>query len=234
MRKAILIQTLVLSVLNISCDKDKNEVNEPPSAVTIEVAAEDLGNSINFTWKAATDPNGDKIVYDFYANKQTAGAGLTKLGYNWLFSEHTDIKYPISFKVIAKDGKGGTSESNTIERQDPLVGIWQLSATFEDDVPYQLDDCHKKTTLTLMENMTFAYISHGSLSGDPNECVPDSDESYTGKWSIPSANKLMVTYDDDGETAVVQYTVKEKELALSYRDSIDDSTVAIRDIYIRQ
>ena len=154
MRKAILIQTLVLYMLNISCNKGDDEVNKAPSAVTIEVAEEDLGNSINFTWKAATDSNGDKIVYDFYANKQIVGADLTKLGYNWLFSEHTDIKFPISFKVVAKDGKGGTSESNTIERQDPIIGKWQLEQIFVDGVLDETtDNCENTKYMGIQKRM---------------------------------------------------------------------------------
>ncbi len=208
MKKVVWATTTFLSVLYISCDRGGNEVNEPPSAVTIEVAAEDLGNSINFTWKAATDPNGDKIVYDFYANTQIAGADLTKLGYNWLSSEHTDIKYPISFKVVAKDGKGGTSESNTIERQDPIIGKWQLEQIFVDGVLDETtDNCEIQSTWEFKANGTLVDIYREYPGIGPGPGTNCDEHINTGTWENnqgkyralylveTTAEELMITFE---------------------------------------
>ncbi|MEK6153862.1 lipocalin family protein [Flavobacteriaceae bacterium 3-367] len=211
MKKTFLATTAFLSALYISCDKGDDEVNKAPSAVTIEVAEEDLGNSINFTWKAATDSNGDKIIYDFYANTEIVGMGLTKPGYNWLFSEHKDTKFPISFKVTAKDGKGGTSESNIIERQDPVIGKWQLEQYITDGVD-DTTDCDRQSILELKADGTYVVL----YKYEPSSGTICDEETFTGTWENKGNDKYSFLSAEENEASESTITFEEGKMVVFF------------------
>ncbi|OQP68399.1 fibronectin type III domain-containing protein [Niastella populi] len=70
-------------------------------------------SSVNVTWTAATDTDGDAIAYNLYAGKQPTAlhqiaAGITATGYH-LTNLLSSTQY--FWKVVAIDGRGGVTES---------------------------------------------------------------------------------------------------------------------------
>ena len=90
--------------------------NSPPNAFNLRSPTNGAGGiSINptLTWYAATDPDGDAVTYDVYF-------GTSKTNITVVSSDQTGTSYNTStlnsnvsyfWKVVAKDGIGGTSES---------------------------------------------------------------------------------------------------------------------------
>ncbi|WP_400071483.1 kelch repeat-containing protein [Zobellia russellii] len=121
-----------LFIMFISCNNDDNQIdgpskekeakeelpaNEPPSSFDLIKVIEDeivLNLSPTFSWEKAQDPEGDTVTYDFYLAKKEEELKVavpdlsdTILDYDLSFSEE------YNWKVVAKDGKGGSTESKT-------------------------------------------------------------------------------------------------------------------------
>lgn len=92
--------------------------NTAPSAVQLLSPANGStgvnASSVNVTWAAATDTDGDAITYNLYAGKQPTAlhqiaSGITGTGYN-LANLPGSTQY--FWKVVAIDGRGGVTESD--------------------------------------------------------------------------------------------------------------------------
>ncbi|MDL5511407.1 hypothetical protein QSE00_06260 [Arenibacter sp. M-2] len=126
----ILLFTLLLS----SCKKDDSEhTNIAPEAfnlLTVENQAENVSLIPVFTWQAATDPDGDSVVYDLYLEVLTGGFLVPKLNANqqppdptliiaqgitetsYTLTDPLSINSSFTWKVVARDNQGGTVESD--------------------------------------------------------------------------------------------------------------------------
>ncbi|NER17069.1 Kelch repeat-containing protein [Spongiivirga citrea] len=150
MKKAVIYISSFM--LFASCSKDDNStetLNTPPEAfdlVGITNKATDVGTSPMLTWQAATDIDGDELVYDIYLEDHSPNTftaiggendpppeptkiiaqGISDTSYN---VARLDLSARITWKVVARDNKGGVTESDTFEfrtreinmRENPIV-----------------------------------------------------------------------------------------------------------------
>jgi hypothetical protein len=106
-----IVLTLALVSFLSSCKKESVapvQPNQDPSKVTL-LSGDGLADGYNINWTAATDPDGDNVVYDLYVMqphkaKVLIGENLTSPTFHYVVS-----KAPAIVVVITKDGKGGES-----------------------------------------------------------------------------------------------------------------------------
>jgi dihydrofolate reductase len=117
-----ILTIIMLTTLMISCSKDDSStppVNQVPGAFTlVAVPDNETGVSVlpTFTWNASTDPDGDTVSYDIYLDTDTSPNILVASGLNtatFTLVTKLDIAIDYYWKVIAKDGKGGETSSET-------------------------------------------------------------------------------------------------------------------------
>ncbi|MCG8308297.1 MAG: hypothetical protein MI975_12970, partial [Cytophagales bacterium] len=89
-------------------------LNNPPGAVILEAPANTSTDvmAATLSWQAAIDPDGDPVTYDVYfgtgvTSTTIVSAGQT--GTTFTPTSYANITY--YWKIVAKDDKGGTSES---------------------------------------------------------------------------------------------------------------------------
>ena len=136
--KTILKITLLLFVLNAfqSCSKDDAPTPEPiakpepepipepepenqaPTQVSLlspAVDAENIDVRPTFSWEAATDSDGDAITYEIYADTTATPSSLigTTSETSFELEERLGLLESYNWRVVAKDGKEGESESKT-------------------------------------------------------------------------------------------------------------------------
>lgn len=90
--------------------------NRAPTQVSLLAPianAENIDVKPTFSWEAATDPDGDQITYEIYADTTAAPSTLIGTSSDNSFEpeERLALIENYNWKVIAKDGKGGESES---------------------------------------------------------------------------------------------------------------------------
>lgn len=106
-----------------SCSDDKPEpINNPPEAFELHEFGWSVSSNPTISWDEASDPDSDPVTYDLYIV-------IKKSGFEDAAPLATDIKatsYSIpegqtligdtvyECKILAKDGKGGETWSNTI------------------------------------------------------------------------------------------------------------------------
>lgn len=118
--------------------------------------------------------------------------------------------------------------------QNPLIGTWQLTAEYEDDVLLQTSDCRKNNTVTFEVDKTYGFVPHGSSSANPDDCLPEEGESDTGTWSIPSEGTVSVSYGDGSDPDIAEYTINGQELTFSFEDVLQNETIIVRTVYVRK
>ncbi|MFS4493107.1 hypothetical protein [Maribacter sp. 2308TA10-17] len=132
MKTILRITFLSLIFLAFSCSKDDAPtpepiaqpepeptpelVNQAPSQVSLLTPAADAENvdvRPTFSWEAATDSDGDAITYEIYADTIATPSTLigTTTETNFEVDERLSLLENYSWNVVAKDGKGGESES---------------------------------------------------------------------------------------------------------------------------
>ena len=118
---------IILMFFIASCTGDEaiQEIdpdNRPPGAFElIEVANNivifDLKNQ-TFTWEAAVDPDGDAVTYEVYMGTDSlvvdilVGASYKETSFD--FNGRFNFRKTYYWKVLAKDGKGGVTESTSV------------------------------------------------------------------------------------------------------------------------
>jgi len=135
MKKVIkLVLTLTTIILLVACNKDDNPV--PPESVVIETPDSEnqapnsflllapevdgviLDRTPIFSWEQATDPDGDPVTYDLYLDTQENPSTLIAENLNttsYELTEKLDFETQYYWKVIAKDGFGGSTGTMTQE-----------------------------------------------------------------------------------------------------------------------
>ena len=134
----ILKYFFIIGLFIVGCGSDDNgndiptddtglqQENRPPSdfdLISILDATSNADLFPVFEWQAANDPDGDSVIYDIFLDQTTNPQALVAEGINGIEYQLTDrlkrnARY--SWKVTAKDGKGGVSESDifTFETRD--------------------------------------------------------------------------------------------------------------------
>src|SRR5690606_1690801 len=194
MKRSVLIFSLLVGLFFTACssnDDGGNKINTPPTAVALEIAEEDTNSSIRFSWNASIDADCDNVTYDFYVNDEVLVANLTTLQYVWEIDGTENYKYPATFKVIAKDTNAGSSESNDVSVQDPLIGEWGLERIVSDGVEEGLTDCDKLSVVEFIAGGIYNAVDR-YIDGD--NCESDS---YSGAWE--NLNNGEYSFLLDGE-----------------------------------
>ncbi|QCX01446.1 hypothetical protein FGM00_15515 [Aggregatimonas sangjinii] len=134
--KILLKITLLLVVINCfqSCSKDDTPAPEPIAQPNPEpepepenqlptqsVLLSPIADAINvdvkptFSWEAATDPDGDTITYEIYADTTARPSKLigTTTETNFETDERLCLLENYNWKVLAKDDRGGETESDS-------------------------------------------------------------------------------------------------------------------------
>ena len=108
----------------------KGTDNTPPSTFKLQSPADAssdvVANSVKLTWDPATDPDADFISYDVYLDTKNPPSKSVVTAFEQVTYSHTKPLNPSTqyfWKVVAKDGRGGTKESSvysftTLERLD--------------------------------------------------------------------------------------------------------------------
>lgn len=118
---------LILCLLTASACKDGNNVtndsppdpdNRPPEAFSLtspEADADSTEIRLTFSWEAAADPDGDPVQYDVLLDTMpdpgtVAASGLTESEFTP--DDRLSLVTDYYWKVVAKDGQGGETESD--------------------------------------------------------------------------------------------------------------------------
>lgn len=142
--KIILTTTLLLT---LSCSKDDAPTPDPepenqaPTAVALSAPAANAENvdvRPTFSWEATTDPDGDTLTYELYADTIENPTALiaTTTNTSVALEERLSLLENYNWKVIAKDGKGGESESATqgFDTRSIVVSVATSNSDFNDRV----------------------------------------------------------------------------------------------------
>jgi len=91
----------------------ENQAPKPVSLVSPAPDAENIDVRPTFSWQAATDPDGDTLTYEVYADTTATPSTLigTTNSTSFEMEERLSLLETHNWKVIAKDGNGGESES---------------------------------------------------------------------------------------------------------------------------
>jgi hypothetical protein len=100
-------------------DNPSETLNRPPDPFELTHVANgsaDVDVMPTLTWKISKDPDGDSVVYDLYLKKENQefdllASGIHENSFALETRLITQTKY--QWKVVAKDGKGGSCEAKT-------------------------------------------------------------------------------------------------------------------------
>ncbi len=231
MKKVILTLIVAATIVSASCSSDDTTAtpNMNPSDIALTIIDNSPSLGYDFDWNDATDADGDTVTYDFYQGTEIIAKDLTVSTYKFVSADQTSISFPISFKVIAKDGKEGTSESNVISVQDPVVATWQIDQVFNNDVETPQSECDKMTTLEFKVDGTFSGNSFFTNSSDACE-----SEAFSGNWSNKGSLKYEILAPGDTNGDEYTITVENDKLTL-LSEAVDNTTpLTERIIYIKK
>ncbi|WP_425076231.1 lipocalin family protein [Psychroserpens sp. S379A] len=117
----------------------------------------------------------------------------------------------------SSDDDGGGSES-----QDPFIGSWRYSTSFEDGVEVPLDDCESQDTIVISANGTFNTTLHDDFGSG---C--EVDATVTGTWENLSSGTYSST--SEGYTYVQQVTFTNNTMSITEVDG----GITYRDVFVR-
>lgn len=152
-RTRIALQLVVLAVLFLSgCHKDdglqgsdpkpdpQNRAPAPFALLTPEIDEENASRNPSLSWEQATDPDGDTVVYDVYLDTEENPVTLIAKELNttiYDFTENLQFNETYYWKVVAKDGKGASVESEvrSYHIKIPIKFLTQFLSTGDKQVP---------------------------------------------------------------------------------------------------
>lgn len=189
------------SFLFFSCSKTEEINNRNPEKAVLLIPADKLIDvdivKPTLEWQSATDPDGDVVAYDLFLdteeNPKSKVIGDLKAT-SYKLQTDLEINTTYYWRVIAKDGKGGSSESEihqftTRERtiQEAIVGQWTMEAVLNDGIPVSLSDCDKKTYYQFNSNGSVSIVTY-SIEFTNSPCLPGIPKSGTytidNDWNI--------------------------------------------------
>ncbi|TPN89222.1 lipocalin family protein [Aquimarina algicola] len=224
MKNLFLFLAIFASVLVTSCSSDDDNTNSNPSKAIVELKESMPNISYTFTWSAATDADGDTVTYDFYVNDQKVDSDNASTEFVLLFSEIEGLSYPFTIKVEAKDGNEGTSTSNELTIQDPIISNWNFfsSAEVVDGVVGTLEEgtpCEKTGFVDFKADGT--YITRSYIEDRNNECIFDNETN--GTWENLGNNVYRFKFDTT--TNEIPVSIEGNTLTITGRE---DSSVYVK------
>ncbi|MEL6851573.1 MAG: fibronectin type III domain-containing protein, partial [Bacteroidota bacterium] len=152
------------------------EPNSPPGDITLVSPKDDLLNldpgNIYFDWETVSDPDGDMLTYELWAGTEGTAADLIHSGTTTNYTA-TDLLpgETYTWKLIAVDGKGGQSESETREFTTRIV----VDATLLTEAPWAARSEHS----TLVFNNKIWVLGGNISSGSNDHDVWSSPDGIT-------------------------------------------------------
>lgn len=169
---------IVLMVLLVACSKDDAPQPKDPDPVQQQVpkpepepenrapeipvlfAPRDTDDNVELAdlelkLQHVTDPDGDAVRFDVFLDQQNPptafiASGLTTSTYT--LDEKLEAEKTYFWKIVAKDGKGSTSESSSAsfttrppDTDELIIGKWVLESATSNGEPSELSDCGKQT-----------------------------------------------------------------------------------------
>jgi hypothetical protein len=174
MKSSVILLVLGAFILS-ACNKkdDGGSGNNPPgdfALLTVANLSANVDRKPMFTWEAATDPDGDTVVYDLYVQKLSQSDELIAADISGNSYQMTDLLSLIeeySWFVVAKDGKGGQRASATFTFSTRNLSMGQLANPAAGFPPRQF-------------HTTFAAADKLILLGGYNGAIPSV---YNDIWS---------------------------------------------------
>lgn len=192
---------LCASFLFFACSKDESTKNSAPEKVVLLTPANKLTgvniDQLNLEWQSASDPDGDAVVYDLYLDTESSPQmkviGDLKAN-SYKLQTDLDVETTYYWRVVAKDGKGGSSESEVYSFttreatiQELIIGKWTINAVI-DGTPIDWNECEQRSSFQFLEDG--ALIAE-SYSGSPCEM----SNRVNGNYTI-TGNTLLMFSDD--------------------------------------
>lgn len=230
MRKPILVLSLLVSLTFTACSSDDDngeKINTPPTAVTLEIAEEDANSSIQFSWNASVDADGDDITYDFYVNDEVLVSNLTTLEYVWEIDGTENHRYPATFKVVAKDNELSSDDSNIVSVQDPLIGKWQLESRIENDIEEDLTACQKLSTSEFFADGSYEGHERQQEEVD-GECL---ENVFQWQWSNKGDGNYGILYEEATEDDIFSIAFENNKMIVVDTYPVDGETIVKTMIY---
>lgn len=196
--------------------------NSPPTAPTVTApnGGENINNSVNVTWTAGTDPDGDALTYDidYSANNGASwtavATGVSGTSYTW---NTTALANGSSYlvRVRSKDPSGATSaydQSNAVftvqHNQPPNPATWvspasnaTLDRSVAQTLTFQFNDPNAGDVLTKFD---YRYRLVGAPTWTSTGTITGSTPSLTlAAGSVPAGTYefQVLTYDGQGVAA---------------------------------
>ena len=138
--KKINIIVACLALVCFTCSSDDNgngspePVNQPPSGVVlISPTNNGIDKNVLFTYNVPDgDPDGDAIVYDIYLDNGTEELIIAE-NHNeetFVYDEVLGLNRNYTWRVVAKDGNGGETESETFSFKTRKANYEVLDANY--------------------------------------------------------------------------------------------------------
>ncbi|QCX01710.1 hypothetical protein FGM00_16910 [Aggregatimonas sangjinii] len=164
-------------------------------------------NEVTFSWEAASDPDGDSVSYDVYIGTEPTDVSL-------LFGRVTSPEYEFSgrfkinktyfWKVIAKDGKGGETEStSTFSFITRNINIPDEPISAEASFPIRF-----KHTTTVYDDRMWV-VGGATRNGVTNSLIPYNDVWYSTDG---------IAWEEATENAA--FSARSGHVALNYEDKL--------------
>lgn len=197
---------LCASLLFFACSKDESTKNSVPEKAVLLTPANKLTgvniDQLNLEWQSASDPDGDAVVYDLYldteSSPQTKVIGDLKAN---SYKLQTDLDFETTYywRVVARDGKGGSSESDiysftTREAtiRELIIGKWTIINFILSGTPLDWDECRQRSSLQFFEDGSIIVEGY---SGAPCELQNRDKGTYT-----ITGNILSVSVDNESDS----------------------------------
>ncbi|MEM7374741.1 MAG: hypothetical protein AAF587_39480 [Bacteroidota bacterium] len=172
--------------------------NEAPSAFSLtspENEALFIDLKPNLTWTESTDPDSDPVVYDVLLDQQATPTTViaSDISETQLQVEELEEERTYYWKVIAKDGKGGESSSETFS----FTTRSTVTATLETTAPWTGRSNH---TALVFNNKLWVLGGNPCCGGRKNDVWSSEDginwteETASAAWA-PRAVHTSVVFD---------------------------------------
>lgn len=180
-KKQFLYRLIIFCMLIVGCKDDDDRVvpptpteNQVPGDFTIQVN-EITANSALLEWTPAVDPDDDEVSYTVFLGDNTVQSDVQTAEF---LLEGLDAQTNYNGKVVASDGKGGTSENTfAFDTEDGVVISEEVSIAWEKSYGGSEIDVANALQLTV----DGGYIVAGTANSDDGDVGDNNDsETYVG------------------------------------------------------
>ncbi len=180
-KKQFLYRLIIFCMLIVGCKDDDDRVvpptpteNQVPGDFTIQVN-EITANSALLEWTPAVDPDDDEVSYTVFLGDNTVQSDVQTAEF---LLEGLDAQTNYNGKVVASDGKGGTSENTfAFDTEDEVIISEEVSIAWEKSYGGSEIDVANALQLTV----DGGYIVAGTANSDDGDVGDNNDsETYVG------------------------------------------------------